>query len=100
MFARPNARHHRVAYVTNDLDAAMALFKREYEAPGFFAFSNVDTGPHKPGDPQLRIALPRGGDVEGALLGPLADTAALITDFRPGGDALSICYTNVAATDS
>lgn len=96
MFARPNARHHQVAYVTNDLDAAMELFKREYEAPGFFAFSNVDTGPHKPGDPQLRIALTRVGDVEVELIEPLGDTAAMYKDFLPGGDELSIRFHHVA----
>src|SRR3546814_21000921 len=99
MFARPNARHHQVAYVTNDLDAAMELFKREYEAPGFFAFSNVDTGPHKPGDPQLRIALTRVGDVEVELIEPRGDTAAMYKDFMPGGDELSISIHHVAVRE-
>src|SRR3546814_15148974 len=96
MFARPNARHHQVAYVTNDLDAAMELFKREYKAPGLFAFSNVDTGPHKPGDPQLRIALTHAGHVAVKLIKPLGDTAAMYKQFLPGGHEITCLSPHVS----
>jgi hypothetical protein len=96
MFARPDARHHQIAYVTNDLDGAIELFERDYGAPGFFVFSNVDTGAHMPGEPELRIALAHVGGVEIELIEPLRDTAPIhkapITD-DPG---LQIHFHHVA----
>ena len=38
MFARPNSQHCQVAYVTNNLDAAMATLKDAYGTPDFFEF--------------------------------------------------------------
>ncbi len=90
MFARPDARHHQIAYVTNDLDAAVALFERDYGAPGFFVFSNVGSGAHQPGEPELRIALSHVGGNEIELIEPIGDTAPLFKDAlvkQAGGDA-------------
>ena len=56
MFARPHAHHHQIAYVTNDLDGAIALVQRDYGAPGFFVFTNAGVGPE--GSPQ-------GGQIDG-----------------------------------
>jgi hypothetical protein len=88
MFARPNARHHQIAYVTNDLDAAIALFERDYETPGFFVFTNVGSGAHQPGEPELRIALANVGGNEIELIEPIGDTAPLFKDAL--GDAAGL----------
>ena len=81
MFAVPNARHSQIAYVTNDLDAAAALFEREYGAPGFYKFDNAQVA--QPGDPQLRIALARVGGVEIELIEPVGATAPMFSRHLP-----------------
>jgi hypothetical protein len=81
MFAVPNARHSQIAYVTNDLDAAAALFEREYGAPGFYKFDNMQVA--QPGDPQLRIGLARVGGVEIELIEPLGSTASIFSRHLP-----------------
>jgi hypothetical protein len=96
MFARPNAHHHQVAYVTNDLDRAVALFEREYAAPGFFVFDNVSTGAATPGGPRLRIALSNVGGVEIELIEPIGDTAPLYQEVLSPGPELQIRFHHVA----
>jgi len=95
MFARSNALHHQVAYVTNSLEGAMEVFKRDYAAPGFFEFTNAGTGVSNPGDPQLRIALSQVGGVEIELIEPIGDTAPLFKDVLPAGPELKIQFHHV-----
>src|SRR5271154_3264322 len=83
MFALPNARHSQLAYVTSDLDAASALFEREYGAPGFYKFDTMQSGVVSPGDPQLRIGLARVGGVEIELIEPLGTTAPMFSEVLP-----------------
>lgn len=94
MFAREAARHHQLAYVTNDLDRAIALFKADYGAPGFFVFSNAGTG--APDGPQLKIALAQVGGVEIELIEPIGDTAPLFADSLARGSALEIRFHHTA----
>lgn len=96
MFARPNARHSQIAYVTNDITAAAALFERDYGAPGFFHFSNVANGVGAAGGPELRIALARVGGVEIELIEPVGDTAPMFAEVLPGGPDLAIRFHHVA----
>jgi hypothetical protein len=95
MFARPNSQHIQVAYVTNDLDAAMALLKKDYGTPGFFEMSNIQPGEDPAGRPHLKIALANVGGVEIELIEPIGDTAPLYKDFLPEGDALAIRFHHV-----
>ena len=81
MFARPNSRHSQLAYVTNDLDAAAAVFEKDYGAPGFYKFDNAQVA--RPGDPQLRIALARVGGVEIELIEPVGLAEPPFADFLP-----------------
>jgi hypothetical protein len=83
LFALPNARHSQVAYVTNDLDEAAALFEREYGTPGFYKFDTMQSGAVSPGDPQLRIGLARVGGVEIELIEPLGSKANLFSQVLP-----------------
>lgn len=96
MFARPDARHSQIAYVTNDLDAAIALFERDYGAPGFFVFSNVPPGVESPEGPVLKIALTNVGGVEIELIEPQGDSASLFSDPLPVGPDLAIVFHHVA----
>lgn len=96
MFARPNAQHSQIAYVTNDIEAAARSFEERFGAPGFYHFSNV--GPDGPiGDgPQLKIALARVGGIEIELIEPIDDTAPLFKNVLPDGPELAIRFHHVA----
>jgi hypothetical protein len=96
MFARPNAQHSQIAYVTNDIDAAARLFSERYDTPGFFIFSNIQPGMEQLGSPQLRIGLARVGGVEIELIEPLKDTAPMFRDFLPQTDELVVRFHHVA----
>lgn len=96
MFARPNAQHSQVAYVTNDIEAAARVLEARYGAPGFFHFSNVGPGRDIGGGPQLKIALVRVGGVEIELIEPIGDTAPLFKDVLPAGPELAIRFHHVA----
>jgi hypothetical protein len=96
MFARPHTNHSQVAYVTNNLDAAIELFKRDYGTPGFYVFSNVMPGMENPGGLVLKIALARVGGVEIELIEPVGNTAPLFSDPLPKGEDLAIIFHHVA----
>ena len=97
MFARPNSHHSQIAYVTNDLAAAMARLTAEYGTPGFFEMSNIQPGENSAGKPVLKIALALVGGVEVELIEPIGDTAPLFSDVLPGGDDLAIRFHHIAA---
>lgn len=96
MFARPNSQHSQVAYVTNDLVAAMAALKAAYDTPGFFEMSNIQPGEDPAGKPVLKIALAVVGGVEIELIEPVGNTAPLFKDFLPDDDGLAIRFHHVA----
>ncbi len=96
MFARPNARHSQIAYVTNDLDAAIEMFKREFGAPGFFVFTNAQPGMAQSDGAQLRIALTLIGGVEIELIEPIGETAPLFSAVLPESAELVVRFHHVA----
>ncbi len=96
MYASPKASHKQVAYVTDDLDAAMALFQREYGAPGFYSFSNAGSGMPMEGQPILRVALARVGGVEIELIQPIGGASDIFTDVLKGGAKPEIRFHHLA----
>lgn len=96
MFARPNSQHSQIAYVTNDIVAAMAALQAAYDTPGFFEMSNIQPGEDPTGKPVLKIALAVVGGVEVELIEPVGDTAPLFKDFLPEGEGLAIRFHHVA----
>jgi len=96
MFARQNAHHHQIAYVTNDLDAAMEVFKKDYAVSGFFVFNNRESGAAHPREPELRIALAHVNGVEIELIEPVGVTAAVFKDVVEPGAGLQIQFHHVA----
>ncbi len=96
MFARSNAVHHQVAYVTNALDRAVDMFRRDYDAPGFLVFDNVDTGVGAADGPRLRIALSQVGGSEIELIEPVGDTAPMFAELLSGGPELQVRFHHVA----
>lgn len=97
MFARPNANHSQVAYVTNDIAAAAALIEAQFGAPGFFIFSNDQPGMDEMGGARLKIGLTRIGGVEIELIEPIGDTAPLFSDVLPPGDGLMLRFHHICS---
>jgi hypothetical protein len=96
MYARPNAQHSQIAYVTNDLERAMALFQTDFGTPGFLQFSNTDNPPANWGGEVLKIALAKVGGVEIELIEPEGDTAPLFSDPLPKDGSFAIVFHHVA----
>jgi hypothetical protein len=96
MYARANSQHHQVAYVTNDLEGAMALFNREYGAPGFFVGDNESTNHGRADDVHLRLALCHVGGVEIELIEPIGNSAPLFSNWLKRGTELEIRFHHVA----
>jgi hypothetical protein len=82
MLASTNARHHQVAYVTNDMDRALKLFADQY---GIARFHPLLTGeePAQPGGMRLRIGLANVNGTEVELIQPLGDGSNLYADALP-----------------
>ncbi|CAM8672824.1 VOC family protein [Sphingobium sp.] len=97
MFARPNSHHSQIAYVTNDMEAAIARLAAEYGTPGFFEMSNIQPGEDPAGKPVLKIALAVVGGVEIELIEPVGDTAPLFSDVLPDREGLAICFHHIAS---
>jgi len=96
MFARINAHHHQLAYITNDLDQAMKLFERTYQTPGFFVFTNAGTHAANADEPQLRIALANVNGVEIELIEPVGGRDALFREVLPHSPGLHVVFHHVA----
>ncbi len=85
MFFRPNARHNQIAYVTNDMERALSVFRDDYGVPAFHVFANDTPGLIQSDDARLRIALALVGGVEIELIEPQGDTAPLFSAVLSGG---------------
>ena len=49
MFARPSAVYSQTAYVTNDMQQALAVFRDHYDVTSFYVFANdADVTSHIP----------------------------------------------------
>jgi hypothetical protein len=96
MFARPNANHFQVAYVTNDIEQAIRTFAGDYDFPGFYLFSNVGLDTGNAGGPELKIAIAYVNGVEIELIEPLGDTAPLYKDVLSNDAGLQIRFHHTA----
>jgi len=96
MFARQNAWHSQLAYVTNDIAAAARMFETTYGAPGFFVFGNVETGAGSADGPRLRIGLCNVGGVEIELIEPIGDSAPLFAAVLTDAVGLQVHFHHIA----
>jgi Glyoxalase/Bleomycin resistance protein/Dioxygenase superfamily len=96
MFPRPNARHSQIAYVTNDLDRALAVWRDEFDVPAFHVFTNDMPGLESSLPFQLRIALAHVGGTEIELIEPLHGTAPLHAEPLPVDGSFAMCFHHVA----
>jgi hypothetical protein len=97
MFARPHATHNQIAYVTNDMDAAIALLTRRYALPGFLRISVEQSSASLTTGEKLQLGLARANGVEIELIQPMGGSAPLFSDVLPATDGLilrfhHICY--------
>ena len=96
MFPRSNAALSQVAYVTSDLDRALAVFRDDYDVPSFHVFANDTPGLVQSDGARLRIALALVGGVEIELIEPQGDSAPLFSQALPGDGSFAIRFHHVA----
>lgn len=96
MFARPHATHSQVAYVTNDLDRALAVFRDDYDVPAFHVFANDAPGLEQSDGARLKIALALVGGVEIELIEPQGNTAPLFSAALPQDGSFAIRFHHIA----
>ncbi len=97
MFPRSHARHSQIAYVTNDLDRALAVWRDEFDVPAFYVFTNDAPG-MRTSHPEyrLKIALALVGGTEIELIEPLDGTAPLYAEPLPADGSFAMCFHHVA----
>jgi len=96
MFARSNARHSQNAYVTNDLDRAMQIWRDQFDVPSFHVFANdapgLEASPHY----EMRIALALVGGVEIELIEPVSGKAPMHAEVLPEDGSFAMRFHHVA----
>ncbi len=96
VFARANATHSQVAYVTNDMDKALAAFRDHYDVPAFYVFANDTPGLIQSDGARLKIALALVGGVEIELIEPLEGTGTMFSAVLPDDGSFAIRFHHVA----
>ncbi|MDE2563111.1 MAG: VOC family protein [Sphingomonadales bacterium] len=96
MFPRPKARHSQNAYVTTDLDRALAIWRDRFDVPAFHVFTNDMPGLESSHPFQLRIALANVGGTEIELIEPLNGSAPLHAGPLPSDGSFGLCFHHVA----
>jgi Glyoxalase/Bleomycin resistance protein/Dioxygenase superfamily len=96
MFPRPHARHSQIAYVTTDLDRAMAVWRDQFDVPAFHVFTNDMPGLESTHPYQLKIALANVGGTEIELIEPLHGTASLHAEPLPTDGSFAMRFHHVA----
>jgi hypothetical protein len=96
MFARPSAIYSQTAYVTNDMEQALAVFRKQYDVSSFYVFANDAPGMVQSDGAQMKIALALVGGVEIELIEPLGDTAPMFSAPLPNDGSFAIRFHHVA----
>ena len=96
MFPLPHARHSQIAYVTNDLERALGIWRDEFDVPRFHVFTNDMPGLESSHPFRLKIALAHVGGVEIELIEPLEGSAPLHAEPLPADGSFGMCFHHVA----
>jgi len=96
MFPRSHARHSQIAYVTSDLDRALAVWRDAFDVPAFHVFTNDMPGLESSHPFRMKIALANVGGVEIELIEPLDGSAPLHAEPLPADGSFAICFHHVA----
>jgi Glyoxalase/Bleomycin resistance protein/Dioxygenase superfamily len=94
VFPRPNARHSQNAYVTTDMDQALAVWRDSFDVPSFYVFTNDAPGMECSHPYQLKIALANVGGVEIELIEPL-DGNAMYSAALPKDGSFAIRFHHI-----
>ena len=79
MLSSANACHHQIAYVTNDMDAALELFARDFGVSRFYPLVTGDE-PVPAGGIRMKAALANVNGTEIELIQPLSDGENLFSN--------------------
>jgi hypothetical protein len=96
MFSRPHARHSQNAYVTNDLDRAMAVWRDEFGVTRFHTFENDAPGLVCSPEYRMKIALANVGGVEIELIEPLPGEAPIHAELLPEDGSFAMRFHHAA----
>lgn len=96
MFARPSAVYSQTAYVTNDMEQALTLFRDQYDVSSFYVFANDTPGMLQSDEAKLKIALAIVGGIEIELIEPQGGTAPLFSALLPSDGSFAIRFHHVA----
>jgi Glyoxalase/Bleomycin resistance protein/Dioxygenase superfamily len=94
MFPRYNARHSQNAYVTTDMDQALAIWRDQFDVPAFYVFTNDAPGLESSHPYRLKIALAIVGGTEIELIEPL-DGNAMYSDPLPKDGSFALCLHHI-----
>jgi hypothetical protein len=91
------APFHQVAYVTNDMERALGVFRDHYGIPSFFVLEHsMDAvGDEKPGRMSLKIALANVDGVQVEVIEDLGSTSDLYTAPLPADGSFRIVFHHV-----
>lgn len=96
MFSRPAARHSQNAYVTNDLDRALQIWRDDYGVPEFHIFKNDAPGLVASPDYRMTIALANVGGLEIELIEPAGAQAPLHAEVLPDDGRFAMRFHHAA----
>ena len=96
MFSRPKARHSQNAYVTNDLDRALSIWRDDYGVPEFYVFENDTPGLVSSPEYRMKIALANVGGLEIELIEPLPGLAPMHAEVLPQDGSFAMCFHHAA----
>jgi hypothetical protein len=96
MFSRPNARHSQNAYVTNDLDRALAIWRDSYGVPEFLIFENNTPGLVSSPEYRMKIALANVGGLEIELIEPFVGQAPMHSEVLPQDSSFAMRFHHAA----
>ena len=96
MFSRPSAIYSQTAYVTNDMQQALAVFRDHYDVTSFYVFANDAPGMVQSDGAQLKIALAVVGGVEIELIEPQGHTAPMFSAPLPSDGSFAIRFHHIA----
>jgi hypothetical protein len=82
MLASRNAKHHQIAYVTNDMDRALNVFSKDYGVARFYPLL-TGAEPPRPDGLHLKVGLANVNGTEVELIQPLGETRNLYSDALP-----------------
>jgi hypothetical protein len=94
VFPLPNARHNQNAYVTTDMDQALALWREDFDVSAFYVFANDAPGMECSQPYRLKIALANVGGTEIELIEPL-DGNAMYSDILPKDGSFAIRFHHI-----